>query len=370
MTPLRLAVMSTYPPTKCGLATFTASLVKALRSAGAVSQVTIFSPSQPQSPTVHRDGVVLFRPDSLASVRATARLLGSFDSVLVQHEFGLYGLDSGAAIVDLINGVSAPIVVTFHTVLSEPTGQQREITERLADMAQASVVMSRAALGILVSAYQVDPGRIAVIPHGTRLELPVHRKHRGRNLFTWGLIGPGKGLEGSIEAVAHLADLRPRYVVAGETHPKVRAQEGERYRAHLQDLVGRHSLQHQVRLDNRYLDDPTLVRYLVGTDVVVLPYESTTQVTSGVLVEAVGAGIPVVATDFPHARELAAEGAVSVVPHRDPLALASALRVLLTDDGVRQRMALAQRRVAASHQWPSIAARYARLLRVNAAAMA
>lgn len=370
MAPLSLAVVSTYPPTKCGLATFTASLLRAFRSAGAVSDVTVFSPSQSESATGWRSGVVHFRPDSPASVRATARLLGSFDSVLVQHEFGLYGANSGAAIIDLISGVPAPVVVTLHTVLSEPTWRQREITENLVEMAQATVVMSQSAHDILTSTFQVDPGRIFVIPHGTRLAVPVHRRQQGRNLFTWGLIGPGKGLEWSIEAVAALRDFRSRYVVAGETHPKVRAAQGEKYRRGLEELVIRHSLSDQIRFDNRYLNDPTLVRYLRGTDVVVLPYESTTQVTSGVLVEAVGAGIPVVATDFPHARELGAQGAVSVVPHQDPQALAAAIRRLLTDDEARARMSLSQRRLAGSFRWPSIAARYARLLDAKVEAVA
>ena len=66
-----------------------------------------------------------------------------------------------------------------------------------------------------------------------------------------------------------------------------------------------------------------------SADVVLLPYDSVDQVTSGVLVEAVAAGMPVVATGFPHAVELLDGGAGIVVAHRDPVAIAGALRGIL-----------------------------------------
>src|SRR4030095_10620142 len=69
-----------------------------------------------------------------------------------------------------------------------------------------------------------------------------------------------------------------------------------------------------IRFIGSYLDETELTRLISRADVVLLPYDSHEQVTSGVLVEAVAAGKPVVATAFPHAVELLGSGAGLVVP--------------------------------------------------------
>ena len=152
-------------------------------------------------------------------------------------------------------------------------------------------------------------------------------------MLTWGLIGPGKGIEWGIEAMAALADLypTPRYVVAGQTHPKVLLRDGEAYRERLKAQVAALELGAHVSFDSRYRDNVALGELVDAADVVLLPYDSTDQVTSGVLIEAVAARKPVVATRFPHAIELLGNGAGLLVPQKNPAAIAAALRTLLTD---------------------------------------
>jgi polysaccharide biosynthesis protein PslF len=94
---------------------------------------------------------------------------------------------------------------------------------------------------------------------------------------------------------------------------------------------------------------------------VILPYDSPDQVTSGVLVDAIAAGRPVIATEFPHAVELLSSGAGIVVPRRDPEALANAIRTVLTTRGMFSAMASEARRLAPNLSWSVIAARYAAL---------
>jgi glycosyltransferase involved in cell wall biosynthesis len=140
-------------------------------------------------------------------------------------------------------------------------------------------------------------------------------------LLTWGLLGPGKGIEWAIDAVADLADIRPRptYVIAGATHPKVHAQSGESYREMLASRAAASAANGSVFFDDEYRDLRSLMDLIRSADLVVLPYDSQEQVTSGVLVDAVAAGRPVVSTAFPHAVELLASGAGIVVPRGDPL---------------------------------------------------
>jgi glycosyltransferase involved in cell wall biosynthesis len=227
------------------------------------------------------------------------------------------------------------------------------------------VVMSDTAYRRLVGGYDVDPAVVRVIPHGAGPGLGGPSLVCGVRplVLTWGLIRPGKGLELAIEAFASLKDLDPlpRYVVLGRTHPKVLASRGDEYRDWLIGRVHELGLGGIVEFDDRYLDVDALAVVVRGAHVVVLPYESTEQVTSGVLAEAVAAGKPVIATAFPHAVELLGTGAGIVVPHGDPVALAVALRQVLTDPARAVAMTAEARRIAASLYWPAVADRYHRM---------
>ena len=182
-------------------------------------------------------------------------------------------------------------------------------------------------------------------------------------MLTWGLLGPGKGIEWAIDALSELSDLdpAPEYLIAGATHPKVRAQHGEVYREMLVERAATSTATASVCFDDTYRDLASLTELIQSADVVVLPYDSQDQVTSGVLVDAVAAGRPVVSTAFPHAIELLASGAGIVVPQRDPVALGRAIRSVLTDPRLAASMAAEARRLAPELAWSAVARRYGRL---------
>ena len=182
--------------------------------------------------------------------------------------------------------------------------------------------------------------------------------HRGS--LTWGLLGPGKGIEWAIDAIADLADLapHPNYVIAGATHPKVLAHSGQEYRQMLVQRAATSAAAPWVSFDDTYRDLASLTALIRSADLVVLPYDSTDQVTSGVLVDAVAAGRPVVSTAFPHAVELLGSGAGLVVPQRDSAALASAIRSVLTDPELAASMAAEARRLAPELSWTAVASCY------------
>ncbi len=182
-------------------------------------------------------------------------------------------------------------------------------------------------------------------------------------MLTWGLLGPGKGIEWAIDALALLKEqgLRPTYRVAGATHPKVLKLEGETYRDMLIRRAKDRGVASQVIFDSEYRSLDALARLISGSSFVVLPYDSPDQVTSGVLVDAIAAGRPVIATAFPHAIELLGSGAGIVVPRHDPPALANAMRMAIEHPRLAASMATEARRLAPSLAWPNIAARYAAL---------
>lgn len=370
----RVAFVSTYPPTMCGLATFTASLRNAVaKSRGDEDGLDVVELVERSEPNARRPEVVAtLDPADPFSMRLAADRLSGYDAVILQHEYGIWGPNMGLPVVDLVDRLTTNLITTLHTVLPSPTRTQEQIIEELWTRSDFTVVPTHAARDLLAARYSLDSRSVRVIPHGTDPFLgSVARLRKFKTgdtgqprLLTWGLIGPGKGLEWSIRAVGGLKTRHPdiSYTIAGKTHPKVVQNEGESYRRFLERLVSELGLEENVRFIDEYVSSGLLRDLLTGTGVVVLPYDSTDQIVSGVLVEAIAANVPVVATDFPHAVELAEEGIVSAVPHRDPDAIAGAISSLLESGEAWGRMMKAQRAIAPNLEWGHVAREYERLV--------
>jgi glycosyltransferase involved in cell wall biosynthesis len=360
--PRSIAHLGTFPPTQCGLATFGAALVASLGTVSPSTRLGVIDVVERARRRDQRVGVQLVG-GSTASASAAVSFANDHDALVVEHEFGIYAGRDGESVLDVLGGVTCPLLTVLHTVLGEPTVRQRAIIEQLAVMSDAVIVMSGAASTRLLGAYAVDPATVHIVPHGAHPNTPrLGERRRGDRpvVLTWGLLGPGKGIEAGIDAMAGLRDIIPvpRYVVAGETHPKVLAAAGEQYRESLRRRSVSMGVDDMVEFDGSYRDVESLNLLVRGADVVLLPYETREQVTSGVLIEAVASERPVVATDFPHARELLAGGAGIVVPHDDPAAVARALRLALCDPRLAASMRAAARRAAAGALWPAVARRY------------
>jgi glycosyltransferase involved in cell wall biosynthesis len=139
------------------------------------------------------------------------------------------------------------------------------------------------------------------------------------------------------------------------------ARDGEQYRQSLIRQAWASGVAGSITFDDTYRDLDQLARLVASASVVVLPYDSRDQVTSGVLVDAIAAGRPVIATAFPHAVELLSSGAGIVVPHGDPAALAAAIASVVDDPALLESMTLRARELAPSLTWRSVAAQYREL---------
>ena len=354
--------LSTYPPTQCGLATFTRSLLRSIDTPGSgdrfgVVRIIDGPTTGDSSPVVgHLD-----RHGGVDSAAEAAAALNTFDVAIVQHEYGIFGGHDGDQVLAVLEQLRVPTVVVVHTVLATPTAHQRQVLEQVAHASDAVVTMTAAARDRLVAGYHVDAAKVVVIPHGAvgwRGDTPA--VGRRPVILTWGLLGPGKGIEWAIDGLARLRRLSPEplYIVAGQTHPRVLEHQGEAYRRHLEERARALDVSHLLHIEGAYLDDAALNQLLARADMVLLPYDSREQVTSGVLVEAIAAGKPVVATAFPHAVELLASGAGTVVPHGDGAAIGAALYRVLTEPDQARRMATEAARLAPSLAWPAVGDRY------------
>ncbi len=370
--------VSTYPPTRCGLATFTQALAGEL-TAGRSDSATIVRvldrPEPRDRDTLDRLPVAVdLLPGDAGSLRASVEALNACDVAIVQHEYGIYGGRDGNEAVTLLKALSVPVIVVLHTVLAAPTTHQRSVLQAVCEASASVVVMTDSAAAILLRGYGVAAAKVAVIPHGVpslRAETAVRDSDRKR-VLTWGLISAGKGLEWGIRAVGRLRDagIPVEYVVSGQTHPKVLAHEGERYRHHLRGIIAELSLEDVVTLDDRYLDAAQLGALIATADLVLLPYVSQEQATSGVLSEAVAAGVPVVATPFPHAVELLSSGAGLLVGHSDPESMAAAMQRILTTTATADEMHEAALRESHLTTWPVVSQQYRRLAESIAAVKA
>jgi polysaccharide biosynthesis protein PslF len=356
-------MLSTFPPTQCGLATFAAALVTELAATGAdVGVVRVVDDVEPRVPYVVHE-LLLSDP---GAARSAAAALDNYDVAIVQHEYGIFGGRDGADVIDLLERVNVPTIVVLHTVLANPTLHQHQVLARVVNAASVVVTMTDTARRRLIHGWVVDPEKVRVIAHGAADNrepdaAQPHVRPDGRpTILTWGLLGQGKGIEWALAAMADVRDLEPKplYRVVGETHPRVVEREGEAYRDGLKAKVAELGIESMVSFEGRYHDLASLLAIIRSADIILLPYDSRDQVTSGVLTEAVVAGKPVISTSFPHAVELLATGAGILVPQKDPQAIADALRRTLTEPGLADAMRAESRRLAPSLLWAAVAEQY------------
>ena len=328
----RVGMVSTYPPTRCGIARFAERFGTAITVLDPRFEVDVVRIVDRQGPPAIGRVRAEFDPDSPVGVRSAARVLDRSDFVIVQHEYGIFGNNDGESVVDLVNRIRQPVATILHTVRVDPSPRQRQIIRDLA-AASSLIVMCRAARDVLGDRYGISPDDVTVMHHGSDWTArPINPPPR-RRIITWGLLGPGKGLESALRAVARLRNLdpMPHYSIVGRTHPNEMRRNGTAYRTSLEQLVADLDIEHMVSFVDRYLDEDELLELVASSDVVLTPYDNTEQMVSGVVTDALAAGRPVVATRFPYAVEMLEDGSGITVGH-SPAEIASGLEILLTDE--------------------------------------
>ncbi|MEO7247132.1 MAG: glycosyltransferase family 4 protein [Novosphingobium sp.] len=359
----RVALIGTIPPRRCGIASFTSDSRDALREAQPDLIVDVYAMDDGTAAGNGAAAAHVIAQEDAASYEAAAHQINSSGANVawLQHEFGIFGGRDGEMVIDLIDHLHIPLVVTLHTILEKPSPNQRRITEALILRSEMLIVMAEKAREILKSRYGVPEKQIRVIPHGIpdrAYVAPESAKPEfdleGRAvILTFGLLSPDKGIADMIEAMPAIVRDCPQalYLVLGATHPHIISREGETLRESLQARANQLGVSDHVRFVDSFVDLDLLTRYLQAADVYVTPYRNPNQITSGTLSYAIGLGKPVVATRYVHAQEVLADGTGILVPFRDPASLASAIGELLRDDGRRERMAQRAYRVGRSMVW-------------------
>jgi glycosyltransferase involved in cell wall biosynthesis len=363
-----LALIGNALPRKCGLATFTSHVADALRHRYPGLILDHYAIDDGTGVT-YPDGIATIRVDALADYRDAAGGIeaSGAEAIWLQHEFGIFGGEAGAHILDLLYSTSLPVIATLHTVLERPSPAERAVFERLLARVDHLVVMASRGADILRRVYGVAPHRFTVIPHGVpdrAMRDPESEKARfgwtGRRvLMTFGLLAPDKGIQHMIEAMPALVAAHPDvlYAVVGATHPNLVRSEGERCRQALMDRAAELGIADHVRFIDAFVEQEELLDMLQASDIYVTPYLNMAQVTSGTLSYAVAVGKPVVSTPYLHASELLADDHGILVEPANPAALADAVSILLDDDRLRATVARRAYGRGRTMLWPRVVER-------------
>jgi glycosyltransferase involved in cell wall biosynthesis len=369
--PNRIAVVGNYLPRHCGIATFTTDLCDAIHAEyGAIELLAL--PVNDIEEGYDYPVRVRFEltEEDLVSYRQAADFLnfGNVDLVCLQHEYGIFGGRAGAHILELLRRLRMPFVTTLHTVLREPSSDQRAVMEEIAALSDRLIVMSQNSVEILEEVFHVPGDKIDLIPHGIP-DLPFTDPSfykdgfgtEGKSvLLTFGLLSPNKGIENVIKAMPKILSQHNNvvYMVSGVTHPHVLRNEGDKYRNYLQKLAKDLGVEANVIFRNRFVSPQELVELIGAADIYITPYKHKAQVVSGTLAYALSAGKAIISTPYLHAVELLDGERGALVPFDDPAAIAEKTIALLDDDTGRHAMRKRAYLYARDMVWNRVAQKY------------
>jgi glycosyltransferase involved in cell wall biosynthesis len=346
--------ITSYPPRECGIATYSQDLIKALNNKFSNSlSIKVCALESGEANYAYPSEVKYILNTSLEAEYKKLAVNINKDKriqiVLIQHEFGFFNLQE-QAFLKLLNELSKPVVIVFHTVIPHPDEKLKSKVKSITDVCESVIVMTHTSADILMNDYGLQKQKISVIAHGTHLvphlsENFLKNKYglKGRDvLTTFGLLSSGKSVETTIEALPAIVKQSPKvvFLIIGKTHPEVKKEEGEKYRESLEKMVEHYSLQDHVIFINNYLSLPELLEYLQLTDIYLFTTNDPNQAVSGTFAYAMSCGCPIISTPIPHAREVLTEDTGIIFDFRNSQQLADGVIRLLKDETLRKKISL------------------------------
>ncbi len=367
----KLAFLGNHMPRKCGIATFMSDILAAVADSHPKTQCLAVSvndiPGGYDYPDVVRCEI---EEQNLSSYLQAADFLNNnnVEVVCLQHEFGIFGGVAGGHVLALLRELKMPVVTTLHTVLLNPSPDQRRLMDGVVGLSSRVIVMAARGQRMLQEIYNVPAEKIDLIPHGIpdgEFVDPESLKAQfgvdGRTvLLTFGLLSPNKGIEYVLNALPRIVAEFPDvvYIVLGATHPNELREHGEAYRLSLEILAKKNGVARNVIFHNHFVDLETLTEFIGAADLYITPYLNEAQITSGTLAYAFGSGKVVVSTPYWHAAELLHDGLGVLVPFADAGAMAREVVALLGDETRRQSMRETAWRVGRRMVWSNVARMY------------
>lgn len=366
---MRTAIIGTYPPRQCGIATFTQDLYKAMVKSSAEIH-SIFAMSDGSEESFPDEVAFVIDRNDVNSYKHAAHLINSYyDACIIQHEYGIFGGDTGEFILELLYKLQVPVVTNLHTVLQQPSPNEQRILQQLSMYSSKITVMTERAIHMLSDIYKVDTQLVELIPHGVpdfkydqesaKAKLGLSDK---KVMLSFGFLGRSKGFETAIDAVASVKDNDFKYIILGSTHPNIIRHEGEIYRESLMDKVKELGIEDKVEFVDTFATEELLVQYLSACDIYVTPYPNENQISSGTLSFAIGAGAAVLSTPYWYAKDLLANDRGILFDFKDSDGLATIINLLLEEPLLMARYRSNAKQYGQEMSWTNIGKRHVALL--------
>ncbi|WP_201317817.1 MULTISPECIES: glycosyltransferase family 4 protein [unclassified Paenibacillus] len=375
-----IVFLGTSLPRECGIATFTQDLLDEFTQIKGFDKPRIIAVNNNESYSYKEQVMMQIDQHELSDYNEAVDHLNltDVDLLVIQHEFGIYGGESGEYLIPFVERLRIPYMVIFHTVLTKPTTKQRLIMNRLAELSVKVVTMAQSTVRDLITIYDIDADKIAFIHHGvpdveteSRSKLKEQYGFADRKIIsTFGFLSPGKGIEYGIEAMRGVVTQHPDslYIIWGKTHPVVKQEKGEAYRQKLMDLVKKFELTYNVLFVDKLLTQEEVIQSLVMSDVYMTPYLGKDQAVSGTLAYGVGYGRVIVSTPYRYAEEMLAEGRGLLADFRDSSSLEACILKLLGDPALVKEMEAHTLALGRTMIWGEIAKSYAAIIQESIAA--
>ncbi|WP_419874575.1 glycosyltransferase family 4 protein [Candidatus Pristimantibacillus sp. PTI5] len=370
-----VAFLGTSLPRECGLATFSQDMMNEIERIQDFNKPRMIAVNNNKAYVYGNQVMGQIGQQNRSDYAKTAVELNqsNIELLVIQHEFGIYGGESGEYILELAEKLTIPFIVIFHTVLSEPSVLQLSIMKRLADLSFKAITMAQNKIQDLHEIYGIDRDKIEMYHHGvpvvaaeSRTELKKRYGYSNRQILsTFGFLSPGKGIEYAIEAMSGVAAKHPDalYIIWGKTHPVVKQEVGEVYRQKLVDLVSRLGLEQHVAFVDRHLSQEEVVHSLVLSDIYMTPYLGKDQAVSGTLAFGIGYGRVIISTPYRYAVEMLADGRGLLADFRDAVSLQNHIVNVLDHPELKTEMENRTLALGSTMMWNEVAKSYAVLFR-------
>ncbi|CAD0009302.1 MULTISPECIES: glycosyltransferase [Flavobacterium] len=366
----KIIFMSTFPPTQCGIATYTQDTIKGINDVYGNS-ITCEICELVKSPLEKPTQAYTLNTKKREDYTRVANEINNDDAVKlihIQHEFGLFDGNYGDHLLDFLNVIKKPVTFTFHSVIQNPNSELKTFVKLLLSYSNSVFVMTRKSQEILIKDYDIQKEIITCVPHGTHIviyEKPEEAKAKfdlqdRMVLSTFGLLGEGKSIETGLHALPKIIKNHPNvlYLVIGRTHPNLIEEGVDAYRDKLEGIVKDLNLEKNVRFINQYLDTNELLNYLKATDVYMFTSKDPNQAVSGTFAYAMSCACPLVASKIPHTVEVLTSDCGILVDIGNSDQFAEAAIKLLSDDSLREEMGINAFRKTRASSWENVAIKH------------
>ncbi|WP_093405193.1 glycosyltransferase [Salegentibacter flavus] len=367
----KILFMSTFPPTTCGIATYTTDTMQSIqRKFGKSFECEELEIVKAQKPGFSYH----FNPQKKQEYIRIAEDINRNPEIRlihIQHEFGLFGGAYGSYLFEFLKKTDKPVVMTFHTVLPRPNPELKSVVQKLVKYSHQIFIMTQQSVKILVEDYGIPEEKLALIEHGTHMvawkspeEVKEKYGFQGRLvLSTFGLLGTGKSIETALYALPEIVEQHPDalYLIIGKTHPGNIKNNRDNYRKFLKSLVDQLELSAHVKFYDSYLELNQLLELLQATDVYLFTSKDPNQAVSGTFSYAMSCACPIIATTNPHTKEILNHELGILIEIGDHKQLSEAAIKLLSDKKLREFMAVQAYTKTSSSVWDNIAIQHARV---------